>query len=496
MALYAGIELPGKPDLENIRRLDALVLPQLNRMTRYGIAVDLERLRELSSRLALEMDELRKDIASYIPAHALDRFVADSSTAEEEGDSAFNPNSAEQIRDLLFDLLKIGEGSDLQRTKSGKVSTGKKQLELNRLSHPVVAKVLDYRERSKLKSAFADALPLKAKLHPRSLYCPVCELPHSADTYRVHSEFKTTRADTGRLASASPNLQQIPTRTELGGHIRRAFVASPGTKLVSVDFSQCELRDLAHLADAASMIQVYSEDKDIHLFTACQVFDLDYGYYADLSRKKEAGSLSPVEKPIWSKFALECRLPSKNLNFMTVYGATWKGLQAQLALSGLIWDRAECESFIAKWFNLYSEVEAYIAQQTYRVRRYGYNWGPFGRIRLAPWIRSCHPYVQAEGERAAGNHPIQNCNAEQTKLAQIELEDALLALSESRIWAWPLLPVHDQIICEVEEDYADMALDVTKAIFEDVMRDKDTGEYLWRVAIKADGEVMDAWKKD
>lgn len=497
MSLFGGIKLTGRPDLENIRKLDLLPIPQINRMSRYGIAIDIPYLKELSLELASEMVDLQKQISSYVPLAALNQFSVLAAEIEDtEGRADVNANSAIQIRTLLFDLLSVGKGRDLKQTSDGKVSTGKKNLELSKADHPVVPLVLQYRERAKLKSAFTDSLPLKARYHPAGDSCPVCELSHVESTWRVHTTFTTTRAETGRFSSKNPNLQQIPTRSELGGRIRKAFYAAPGKKIVSTDFSQVELRDLAHMSAAASMIRVYQEDKDIHIYTACRAFGHDYDKYALLAAKKEAKTLTDQEKAIWSDFALNCRLPSKNLNFMIVYGASWKGLQAQLALSGILWDERQCQDFIDRWFNLYPEVQAYLDQQAYRARRYGFVWTPCGRIRLVPEVRSCHSYIRSAGIRQAGNMPVQGCSAEQTKLVMGELEQDFLEMHEQQgIWVWPLLTIHDQVMVEAEEDYAELICDVMKTRFSEVMWDKQTGEDLWRVPIKSDGEILDRWVK-
>ena len=496
MSLYGDVTIPGGPDLENIRKLDLLAIPQICRMQRLGFAIDLERLAELSLSLASEMDELQKDISSYIPPDALGRFVGHANEVEEEtGLAEFNANSADQIRTLLFDLLRVGSLRDVKVTATGKKSTGKKQLELCRDDHPVVPLVLQYRERSKLKSAFADSLPKLARLHPRSACCPICELPHVEATYRVHGEIMTTRTETGRLSMKKPNLMQIPVRSELGQRIRAAFIASPGCTLVSTDFSQMELRDLAHMANAESMIQVYREDKDIHLYTACRAFGRDYDYYAGLSDKKDAGTLTDTEKAEWKHFSLYERLPSKNLNFMIVYGASWKGLQAQLALSGIFWDEQQCKDFIARWFGLYPEVEEYLGLQEYRARRYGFVWTPFGRVRYVPETESCHNYIRSAGIRQAGNMPIQGCNADQLKLVMGELEQELECLYRRGIYCWGLAPIHDQIIVECEESAAELIGSIMSYIFSRVMHDEDTGENLWRVPIRADAEISERWVK-
>jgi DNA polymerase-1 len=495
MSLFGEVEVVGRPDLENVRRLDLLPVGMCRKMSRYGIAVDVEYLREFSVELGKEMKELERDIASFIPADKLDLFSHQSAEIEDEqGTADLNANSALQIRILLFDLLGVGNGRNLKLTAEGKASTGKKQLELCRDDHPVVQKVLHYRERSKLKSAFADALPQKARLHPKG-YCSLCEEVHVESTWRVHTEWLMTRTETGRLASKNPNLQQIPARSKLGGRIRQAFLASPGCRLVSSDFSQIELRDLAHCANATSMIEAYREDKDIHSYTACRVFGLDEGHYAMLQWLKDAGSFTEEQARDWSNFSLYNRLPCKNINFMIVYGATAVGLQAQLALSGLFWSEEQCNAFIDKWFGLYPEVEAYMELQHRRARRYGYIWDVFGRVRRVPEVYSTHSWIKSAGLRQAGNMPIQSASAGQTKLVMGELDQDFEMLEGAGVKVWPLLTIHDQLLVEAEESIAEEIGDLMVARFSGVMEDKETGENSWRTPIKSDKEVLTRWQK-
>lgn len=500
MSLFGGVELASRPDLSNIARLDRLPIPMIRRMQRYGIAYDIPYSQDLSSQFGSRMGELSKDISSYIPSWALDQFVGRSTEIEEsEGDASINANSAEQISDLLFNVLRVGAGKQLKTTAGGKrISTGKKQLELLRNDHPIVPLILQYREYAKLKNTYTDSLPLLAKLHPRNnnRSCPVCELSHIDDTWRVHTEFPTTRAATGRLASRNPNLQNIPARTELGRMVRKGFIAGKGKRLQSTDFSQIELRDAAHCAKAKSMIDVYQQGKDIHIYTACRAFNLDYDEYSALDKIKK--KLEGRQKKKWDDFALNCRMPSKNLNFMIVYGAMAKGLQAQLALSGLFWTKEECEQFINRWFELYPEMREYMDLQAYRVRRYGYGWDLLGRIRLCPELSSTHSWISAAGIRQAGNLPIQSVAAGQMKLAMGELDPLLTDLLDSGVWVWPLLSIHDELITEVEEgrDVPDMVRELTEMVFSGVMTDRDTGEDLWRVPIGSDGKVMERWVKD
>ena len=286
---------------------------------------------------------------------------------------------------------------------------------------------MQYRERSKLKSAFCDALPLKARHHPAGACCPVCELPHVAATNRLHTTFTTTRAITGRLSSKQPNLQQIPIRTEIGGRIRAAFVASPGTRLVSVDFSQMEIRDLAHLANATSMIRIYEADGDIHTNTAMKAFGIS--------------DASKVDK-------YKHRLPSKRTNFGIQNGTTKKGLFAQLVgdywAAGIVppdWLTEDwCDTFIADWHGVYPEVQPYFETRYYLARRYGFVWDPWGRVRYIPQVRSSLPWKVHEGLREAQNFAVTASNAEQTKLAMAECEEVFESqMRESGVWCWPTL---------------------------------------------------------
>jgi len=487
VSLFGGITLPGQPDLDNIARLDLMILPHLNKMTRYGIAFDPEYLQELDVEFSRERDELAKQISSYVPREALDSFANQSTLRDDNGsedepaDVSFNPASADQTRKLVFELLSVGRDKKLKRTGAGEISTGRKNLDLCRQDHPVIPLIIQYREYSKLISGFIRALPKLGKLHPRGPSCPICELYHVDPTWRLHTTFTTTSAITGRLSSRRPNLQQIPIRSKLGSRIRAAFLASKGCKLVSVDFSQMEIRDLAHLADATSMLRIYEADGDIHLNTAMKSFGIS--------------DPAKVDKYLH-------RLPSKRVNFGIQNGTQGKGLHAQLVsdywAAGMIpppfltieW----CNKFIEDWHGNYLEVQPYFDTQYYRARRYGFVWNPWGRTRYIPQVKSTLEYKQFEGLREGQNFPVTSSNAEQTKLAMAELEVEFDRLRSSGVWCWPLLSIHDQEIAEVEEDYAEPIGGLMTSVFEHVMDDRQTGERLWRCPIKSDCEILDRWK--
>lgn len=212
MSLYGGVSLPGAPDLSNLEKLDRLPIPMTRRMTRAGIAIDIPYFNDLTRRLELEMDNLRADIACEIPPERLGEFLDKSADIDDW--CPINIESGAQIATLLFDMLDIGRGKELKRTKGGdRLSTGKKQLEILKKEHPVIGLLLQYRERSKLVNTYTSKLPKIAKFHPRGPCCPVCELSHPSDSWRIHTELVTTRTDTGRLACVAP---WTPVRTPVG----------------------------------------------------------------------------------------------------------------------------------------------------------------------------------------------------------------------------------------------------------------------------------------
>lgn len=483
MPLYGNISLPGCPELENIRKLDMLPIPMIRRMSRLGIAIDIPHFENLTSRLNREMDTLRADIACEIPPDRIDEFLGRSEGIDDW--CPINVESGPQIATLLFDMLDIGRGKKLKTTKSGdRLSTGKKQLEVLKKEHPVIPLLLQYRERSKLKSTYTSKLPKIAKFHPKGLDCPICEFSHVESTWRVHTTLTTTRTDTGRLASKDPNLQNIPARTELGRLVRAGFIPTPGMVLISCDYAQIELRLLAHCAADSIMQDIFRRGGDIHMETALHAFNFtDY---------------SQVDK-------LLHRAPCKNVNFGIVYGLTASGLFDLMALTYATagvpmpaWlTEAWCEQFIQDWFGVYTSVEPYMNLQYYRARRYEMVWEQLGRIRRVPEVRSAHSWIRSAGLRQSGNMPIQGLAAGVMKIGMARTENEVLRpLLDSGIWCWPLLPVHDELVIEAEENYAEYILERVIEEFSLSMTDVKTGRNLCSVPIGADGKVMERWIKD
>lgn len=476
MSLYGGVEITNQPDFDNIRKLDKLPTPAIMEMMRTGIAIDMDHFHQLSTRLGNELDEARSNICSYIPPERLDQFANDP-----------NIDSTQQLSKLLYDVLGIGKGKRLKTTKSGdQISTGKKQLEQLKREHEVIPELLAYKERSKLKSAFADSIPQLAKWHPRiDCWCGYDHDHWECDgVFRVHTDILTTRTTTGRPASKSPNLQQIPARTELGLQIRAGFIATPGMELVSADFSQLELRILAHRAQAQRLIWIFENDRDAHTQTAIWAFDL----------KDE----SQVDKILH-------RAPAKNVGFALVYGETVMGLYEQMLITFAAanmdvpdwFSKDWCADFFDRYHGVYPEVQPYMDHEFYKSRRYGIVWGMFGRVRRIPEVRSVHQRVMSAGLRQAGNHAIQNSGSDMLKLAIAQIQDEVVeTLRSMEIPISPLMIIHDEWLGEVCRGMGETVGEEVERIMGDVLKDKDTGENRFTVPIKAESKVMDRWEKD
>lgn len=489
MSLYGGIEIVGKPDLENVRRLDLLPCKAVAEMQRFGFPIDKDHFSALSEKLAQEMKELRYRICSYVPESKLDEFIAKSGMDADDEYLPMNVDSRVQIAKLLFEVLGIGRGRQLKRTKSGdQISTGKRQMEQLRKDHEIVPLVLEYREYAKLKGTYTDKIPAMAVLHTAGR-CERCSLDdfvveHDAPTLCVHTTILATRTSTGRYSSKDPNLQNVPVRSKYGQQVRAGFVAPAGMELWGADFSQLQLRFLAHSANEEKMQWIFNEGKDPHTMTAMWAFGLD--------------NESQVDK-------LTQRAPAKNVNFAIAFGETAKGLHEQLLAdsygkSGIEvpeWLTLEwCEGFLLRWHELYPAVLPYMEQQYYRARRYGVVWDMFGRVRRVPEVRSVHKRVVAAGLRQAGNHPIQAPDSAVMRLALAEVQaEVAERVRKEGIRCWLVMTIHDELIGAVDKGYGELCRDLTTEIMERVLVDRETGESMCRVKIKAEGTVMERWTK-
>jgi len=383
------------------RDIEMPLVEVLARMEWAGVRIDVEALARLSAELDARMAKVEAD--AYAAAG-----------------QSFNLNSPRQIQTILFDKMHLPV---LKKTPGGQPSTNEdvlaelaKQADLPRL-------ILDYRGLAKLKNTYVDALPQMIQER----------------TGRVHTHYHQAVAATGRLSSSDPNLQNIPVRSDLGRRIRQAFVAEPGHLLISADYSQIELRIMAHLSGDAGLRQAFAEGLDIHRATAAEVFGI------------------PLEQ-----VDADQRRAAKAINFGLIYGQTPYGLAQQLGVG-----QAEAKAYMERYFERYPGVRAYMEDTRRRARDQGYVETLFGRRLYLPEIRSQNPVRRNYAERAAINAPMQGTAADLIKLAMIAV-DAWLQERSDR--GRMLLQVHDELILEVPEKVVDAACAMLRERMEGVAK--------------------------
>ncbi|MFA5995636.1 MAG: DNA polymerase I [Patescibacteria group bacterium] len=389
-----------KNNLAAILEMEVALIPVLANMEHAGIAIDLSYLKQFSIKLHKQISTLEKKI------HAL-------------AGSEFNIASPKQLKEILFTKLNINQHG-LAKTKTG-ISTAAAELEKMRDLHPIIPFISDYRELTKLASTYVDALPKLV----------------SPKTNRVHTHFNQTIAATGRLSSSNPNLQNIPIRTELGREIRRAFIAPSGYQLLSLDYSQIELRIVAHLANDPEFINSFKQNTDIHTQTAAALNNLP---------------INQVTK--------ELRRAAKSVNFGILYGMGAHGLVRDAGISV-----AEAKQYLAKYFTLHPAIQQYIEQTKQQAHTNGYVETLFGRKRYLPDLQSGMPMLRAAAERAAVNMPIQGTAADLIKLAMLEIAKQITAGNINTIM---LLQVHDELVFEVLTDNLLPTAQALKEIMEQI----------------------------
>ncbi|GAA4126489.1 DNA polymerase I [Aminobacter aganoensis] len=379
-------------------RLERPLVPVLARMEQRGISVD----RQILSRLSGELAQGAARLEDEINAIAGERF---------------NIGSPKQLGDLLFGRMGLPGGT---KTKTGQWSTSAQVLEdLAAEGHELPRKIVDWRQLTKLKSTYTDALP--GFINP--------------DTKRVHTSYALAATTTGRLSSSDPNLQNIPIRTAEGRKIRTAFIADKGNKLISADYSQIELRVLAHVADIAQLKQAFADGVDIHAMTASEMFSV------------------PVEG-----MPSEIRRRAKAINFGIIYGISAFGLANQLSIP-----REEASDYIRKYFERFPGIRAYMDETKAFCRDNGYVETIFGRRIHYPEIRSSNPSVRAFNERASINARLQGTAADIIRRAMIRMEDAL---ATAKLSARMLLQVHDELIFETVETEVEATIPVVRHVME------------------------------
>ncbi|MGB8213154.1 MAG: DNA polymerase I [Anaerolineales bacterium] len=409
-------------DAETTLRLKPLLETELKRIPKlYDLFVNIE-LPLISVLADMEMAGVALD-KSFFAAFSVqlkERMDALEKQIFETAGKTFNINSTQQLSSVLFEALKLTPPDRGRKTASGHYSTAAGVLDEMSGQHPVVDMILEYREYSKLKSTYVDALP--AEIHP--------------ETGRVHTSFSQTTTVTGRLSSSDPNLQNIPTRTDLGRRVRRGFVADPGNVLVSLDYSQIELRIVAHMANDEAMLNAFRAGQDIHATTAAAIYAIP---------------LAAVNK--------EQRRHAKAINFGLIYGMSAFGLTRSTELT-----LAESQDFVEAYFKQFPGVKKYLDGIRRLARETGYVETLLGRRRYFPALKgTLNQTLRNREEREAINAPIQGTAADIMKIAMIKIPPAL---SQAGLHGRMLLQVHDELVIECPRDELNETVRVARNVME------------------------------
>ncbi|MEP3264447.1 MAG: DNA polymerase I [Hyphomicrobiales bacterium] len=402
-------------------RLERPMVPALARMEQRGIAVDRQMLSRLSGEFAQKAAAIEADIYDL-------------------AGETFNVGSPKQLGEILFDKMGLPGG---KKTKTGAWSTSAQALEdLAAEGHDLPVKIVEWRQLSKLKSTYSDAIPTYI----------------NADSNRVHTSYSLASTSTGRLSSSEPNLQNIPVRTEEGRKIRQAFVAAKGRKLLSADYSQIELRVLAHMADIPQLKQAFEDGLDIHAMTASEMFGVPIDGMDPMVRRR-----------------------AKAINFGIIYGISAFGLANQLGIG-----RGEAKDYIDKYFERFPGIKDYMEETKKFVHANGYVETIFGRRAHYPDINTKNPNMRNFYERAAINAPIQGSAADILRRAMLRMEEALY---EAKLKAQMLLQVHDELIFELPEE----EVDSTTALVKGIMENATMPVLNLSVPLSVDARAADNW---
>ncbi len=406
--------------LEKLLDLEIPLIPVLSAMEKEGIGVDAAFFQQMSQELAVRLLELETEI------HKI-------------AGSPFNINSTQQLSDVLFKKLGLPH-EGLKKLKSGHFSTAANVLESLKEADPsgIIAAILEFRELGKLKSTYVDALPTMI----------------NAKTGRIHTSFNQTGAITGRIASNNPNLQNIPIRSKVGQQIRRGFVARPGWIFLTADYSQVELRVLAHISQDEALLEAFRQDQDIHSTTAAAVYGV------------------PLEEVTYDQ-----RRFAKAVNFGLIYGmgAFRLARDSELTLS-------EAENYIKEYFGRFPGIQRYLDETKKKAKKDGYVETLYGRRRYFPIFKvKGNKQLELRAEREAVNHPIQGTAADIIKIAMLRLHDALQADYKARM----ILQVHDELLLEAPES----EIDAVKPLMIDIM----SNAFKLDVPLKVDASTGYNW---
>ena len=401
---------------DKLYQLEKELVPVIDAMEKTGIKIDAAYLKKLGQRVNKSLAELETKIYKAAGIR-------------------FNVNSPQQLSEILFSKLNIAT-KGLKKTPGKVISTAAGELQKLKGQHPIIDLIIVNRELTKLKTTYIEALPKLV----------------AADG-RLHTSFDALGTSTGRLSSKNPNLRNIPIRTELGNEIRKAFVADKGCKLLAADYSQIELRVVAHIAKDKEMTQAFKENKDIHTITAAEVLEV-----------------------VPDKVTKEMRRMAKVLNFGVLYGMGAHGFAEAAGI-----DNSRAKDFIKKYFEEFSGIARYVEQTKKSAERQGFVQTMFGRRRFIPEINSSAWNLRQSAERMAVNMPIQGTAADIMKLAMVGVAKNQWLAANSKM----LLQVHDELVFEVANDKVKEAAKEIKTIMENV--------YQLAVPLKMELEVGDNW---
>ncbi|MEK7087890.1 MAG: DNA polymerase [Patescibacteria group bacterium] len=404
------------------------LIPVIEKMNERGVLIDVTFLRTLSREYHKELTAREKEIWKLAGAE-------------------FNVNSPKQLGDILFRKMGLRPAKQ-KKTPTGALSTRESELEKMRGENPIIENILEHREFQKLLSTYIDNLPEMA-----------------GKDGRLHANFLQAGAVTGRMASENPNLQNIPMHTPVGRRIREAFVAEKGSALLSLDYSQIELRIAAFMSKDPKFIEIFEEGLDVHSAVAAEVFDVP---------------LSKVDK--------DMRRKAKVINFGILYGMGVNSLRGALAKGGLPVSREEAARFLEHYFARFSTLASYLEETKNRARKDGFTETLFGRRRNFEALNSSIPYIRAAAERQAANAPLQGTGADLIKLAMVRA-DEFLQKEKLDDKAHLILQVHDELVYEVEEGLIQEIAPKIKKIMESVLTSKETKG----IPLVADASVGKSW---
>ncbi len=392
--------------IELFETVEKPLMEVLKAMNIVGITLDVHKLEVMSKELHAQVSLLEKDI------HTL-------------AGKEFNIASPKQLGDVLYDTL--GLGSKIKKTKTGQKSTNVSELEKIQDEHPVVPKILEYRELTKLLSTYVDLLPTFVK-----------------EDGKIHARFIQTGAGTGRFSCEDPNLQNLPVKSELGQKVRGAFVASKGKVLLSCDYAQIDLRSAAILSHDPHLVEIFEKGIDVHTGTAARVFGVD-------------------EKDVTS----DMRRKAKAINFGILYGMGVTALKEGMGV-----ERKEAQEFYDQYKATFVRLMEYLEEVKASAWKYGYTKTLLGRRREVPLLKSPLPFLRAQGERIAINAPIQGTSADILKLAML---DTFSYITENKLEGKVdlLLQIHDELVFEIDEDMKDEVADKLASILENVLKKRN-----------------------